>query len=164
MKRNFFLSLTLFLALGSSLGAAPTAKIVDGKEVTLAYKLFVNGKLLESADAKNPFTYAHGQHQIVPGLEKNLTGLRVGDKKTVRVSPKEGYGLVNPNAFREITKDKLPPGVPLEKGTPLEARSPEGIPMLVKITEVKEKTVVVDFNHLLAGKELEFQIEVLGIK
>ena len=164
MKRNLFLSLAIFLALGSSVGAGPASKIEVGKEVTLAYQLFVNGKLLETADAKNPFTYLHGQHQIVPGLEKNLTGLRTGDKKTIRVLPKEGYGLVNPKAFREIGKDKLPPGVPLEKGTPLEARDPNGIPMLVKIAEVKEKTVVIDFNHPLAGKELEFQIEVLGIK
>lgn len=164
MKRNLFLSLVVFLALNSSVWAGPAAKIADGKEVTLTYKLFVNGKLLESADAKNPFIYTHGQHQIVPGLEKNLAGLRVGDKKTVHVLPKEGYGLMNPKAFREVTKDKLPPDIPLEKGTPLEARAPNGMPMLVKIAEVKEKTVVLDFNHPLAGKELEFQIEVLSVK
>ncbi len=147
-----------------SLGAAPAPKIEDGKEVTLTYKLFVSGKLLEAADAKNPFTYTHGQHQIVPGLEKNLAGLKVGDKKAVHVLPKDGYGPINPQAFREIGREKLPAGIPVEKGIPLEARSPNGTPMIVKIAEVKEKTVVIDFNHPLAGKELEFQVEILGIK
>jgi FKBP-type peptidyl-prolyl cis-trans isomerase 2 len=71
---------------------------------------------------------------------------------------------VNPKAFQESEKEKLPPDVSNEKGTLVEARNPEGMSMLVKIVEVKEKTVVIDFNHPLAGKELEFQIEVLGVK
>lgn len=144
-------------------GVAAEGKIENGKKVSLAYKLFVNGTLLESSDGKNPFTYLHGQNQIVPGLEKNLMGLHVGDRKTVRVAPEEAYGPVNPKAFEEIAKTKLPSGLKPQKGALMEARNPQGMSMLVKIVEVKEKTVVVDFNHPLAGKELEFQIEVLGI-
>jgi FKBP-type peptidyl-prolyl cis-trans isomerase SlyD len=152
------------LVFNPAVSSAAAAKIGPEKEVTLAYKLFVEGTLLETADEKNPFTYVHGQKQIVPGLEKGLAGLQVGDQKTIRVLPKEAYGLVDPKALQEIEKENLPPDVSKEKGTLVEARNPEGMTMLVKIVEVKEKTVVIDFNHPLAGKELEFQIEVLGIK
>ena len=163
MKRFLIFTAALLLTSNSILSAAPNPTIQNGKKVTLAYKLFVNGALLETADAKNPFIYTHGQHQIVPGLEKNLTGLKVGAKKTIKVIPKEAYGLVNPKAFKEVEKNKLPNDVPQKKGTLVEARDPEGNAMLVKIVEVKEKTVVMDFNHPLAGKELVFQVEVLGI-
>ncbi len=162
--RILLLATAIFLSLTATLWAAAKPAIQDGKEVTLAYQLSVKGELLEVADAKTPFIYTHGKHEIVPGLEKNLTGLRVGDRKTIRVPAQEAYGLVDPKALQEIEKEKLPAAVPAKVGTLLEARNPQGEGMFVKIVEVKEKTVVVDFNHPLAGKELEFQIEVLSIK
>ena len=165
---RFLAALVTIFLFASPAAPAVTAdlkpKIEVGKEVTLAYKLFVNGILLETADAKEPFIYLHGKNQIVPGLEKNLAGLTVGDRKTVRVSPKEAYGLVDPKAVREVPKDKIPPDISQEKGTLMEARDSNDVPQLVKIVDVKEKTVTVDFNHPLAGKELEFQVEVLNIK
>ena len=163
--RTALFSLTLLLTLsGTTVWAAPKTVIQDGKEVALAYQLTVKGELLETADPKDPFIYTHGKHQIVPGLEKNLTGLRVGDRKTIHVPPEEAYGFVNPKALREIEKTKLPSDVPQKIGTFLEARNPQGAGMLVKIVEVKDKTVVLDFNHPLAGKALDFQVEVLNIK
>ena len=143
--------------------AAP-AKIENGKTVSLAYKLLVKGTVLETADKTNPFTYVHGQKQIVPGLEKELTGLQVGDRKTILVLPEEGYGIVDPKALVEIDRKRLPPEVTPKEGAFLEARDPKGVPQLVKIAQVKETSVVIDFNHPLAGKELEFQVEVLNIK
>ena len=164
MTRTLLLLAAVFLSCPSPAWSAAKPKIEDGRVVTLAYKLTVGGVLLETADAKTPFIYAHGKNQIVPGLEKNLSGLTVGDRRTIRVKPEEGYGLKNPNALQEVPAEKLPPDVPREKGTIMEARDPNGVPQLVKIVEVREKTVVVDFNHPLAGKELEFQIEILKIK
>ena len=158
----FFLTL-IFLSLQPA-AQADRLKIEDGKEVTLAYKLFVNGILLETADSKEPFTYSQGKNQIVPGLEKGLAGLGVGEQKTVKVAAEDAYGPMNPEAIREVPADKIPPDVPHEKGTLMEARDSAGLPQLVKIVEVKEKSVLVDFNHPLAGKELEFQVEVLSIK
>lgn len=162
MKHRTIFVTAFFLAASGVLWAAP-AKIEDGKEITLAYTLSVDGTLLETADAKTPFVYIHGKNQIVPGLEKNLTGLGIGDRKTVKVPPEEGYGPKDPKALQEVLKENLPPDVSPTVGTFLEARNREGDERLVKIVEVKEKSVVIDFNHPLAGKELEFQIEVLKI-
>ena len=148
---------------GHSLLATQPLKIEKGKKVTLGYKLFVDGSLLETADLKNPFFYTHGEKQIVPGLEKNLSGLHVGDKKTIHVAPEEAYGLPDPKAYREFQKDQFPADVLLKVGTLVEARSPKGERLLVKIKEIKDKTITLDFNHPLAGKKLEFQVEVLNI-
>lgn len=161
MKRRTLLFIAAFFLIPSLVWAAP--KIEDGKQVTLAYALTVDGTLLEKADSAKPFVYTHGKSQIVPGLEKNLTGLRIGDKKTVKVLPEEGYGPKDPKGLQEVQKKDLPPDVAPEVGTFLEARNREGDERLVRIVEVKEKSVVIDFNHPLAGKELEFQIEVLKI-
>ena len=79
MRTSLF-TLALLLTLGGTGWSASKASIQDGKQITLAYKLTVNGEVLEIADSKTPFTYLHGKNQIVPGLEKNLTGLHVGDQ------------------------------------------------------------------------------------
>jgi FKBP-type peptidyl-prolyl cis-trans isomerase 2 len=167
-RRPFIFAAVVLASLGISIGAhsllaTQPLKIEKGRKVTLGYKLFVEGALLEKADPENPFIYTHGEKQIVPGLEKNLFGLRVGNKKTIRVVPEEGYGLLDPKAYREFQKDQFPADVPLKVGTLVEARSPQGERLLVKIREIKEKSVILDFNHPLAGKELEFQVEVLNI-
>lgn len=146
------------------LWAAEGSRIEAGKKIILTYKLLVDGTLLEEADIKSPFTYLHGKNQIVPGLEKGLTGLHAGEQKTVRVPAREAYGPPNPKALQEIPKESLPPDVNATKGALLEATSPEGITQLVKIVEVKPKSVMIDFNHPLAGKDLEFQVVVLRIE
>lgn len=160
----FLFSIVVLTGVSHSLAAAPEAvKIGTGKKVTLFYKLFVEGELLEEANTKEPFIYTHGSNQIVPGLEKGLTGLKVGDRKTIRVSSEEAFGPVDQNAFKEIEKSKLPAGVAAQVGTILEARSPQGERILVRISKVGAKRVQIDFNHPLAGKDLEFQVEVTNI-
>lgn len=166
MKRSLFLASilsVLFCATAPVSFAAAPLKIESGKEVTLYYKLLVEGQVVEVADAKEPFIYKHGDNQIVPGLEKGLVGLKVGDKKNIQVMPADAYGPADPKAIREVPKEKLPPDLPLKPGSFMEARSPQGDILLVKIKEIKDKTVTVDFNHPLAGKDLEFQVEVIQI-
>lgn len=167
MKRSrqtlFLALLFLFLIQGVSAAAAP-GTVQNGKAVTMTYKLFVEGTLIEESNAKEPFTYRHGLNQIVPGLERALTGLKAGGQRKVRVPSAEAYGPVNPQAFQEVPKEKFPSDVTLKKGVLLDARAPNGEQRLVKIADVKEKTVIVDFNHPLAGKDLDFDVTVLKIE
>ena len=162
MKKTLLFSLLFLLIPGTAVLAAD--RIEDGKEITLTYKLLVNGEMLEEATAEKPFIYTQGRGEIVPGLEKGLKDLKAGSRKTIKVSPEEGYGVVRLEALQEVPKSQLPPDVPLETGTLIEARDPQGGGQLVKIVQVKDDSVVIDFNHPLAGKELEFQIEVLNIQ
>ncbi len=142
---------------------APGA-IEDGSRVSLEYTLTDDaGKVLDSNKGRAPLTYTQGEHQIVPGLESALTGMRVGEHRTVTVAPADGYGDVDPDAMTEVPKDILPDGA-LIVGTQLVARSRTGEMRVVRVKEIKESTVIIDLNHPLAGKTLHFDVTVIGVE
>ena len=122
-----------------------------------------NGEVLQSNKGKEPVTYTHGRQEIIPGLEKGLSEMSVNEEKSIRVKPEEGYGQVDPKGFKEIPRSDLPVSDP-QVGTPLNARGPQGEELLIHIREVKRNTVVLDFNHPLAGKTLNFDVKVVGIE
>lgn len=138
--------------------------VSNGKQVSLEYTLKLADKsVLESNVGREPMTYTHGAHEIVPGLEKALEGMAVGDEKRVEVKPADGYGDVDPKAFQEVKKSQVPENA-WKVGTQLEAKSPDGQSMFPRVAEVKRDTIVLDFNHPLAGKTLFFDIKILDIR
>jgi FKBP-type peptidyl-prolyl cis-trans isomerase SlyD len=144
--------------------AKPAVVIQTGSMVAFDYTLTdESGTVIDSSKGKEPMHYVHGKGQIIPGLEKELEGLPVGGEKKVTVKPEDGYGPVNPQAFQEIPKDKLPPDA-LKVGTVLTATGPQGQSVPVRVHEVKENTVIMDFNHPLAGKTLLFAVKITEIK
>ena len=139
-------------------------RVREGSRVALEYTLSdESGKVIESNRGKEPMSYIHGQGQIIPGLEKELSGMKVGEEKKVQVKPEDGYGPVNPEAFQEISKDKLPPEA-LKVGTMLMAQGPQGQGIPARVHEIKDNTVIMDFNHPMAGKTLSFDIKISEIK
>jgi FKBP-type peptidyl-prolyl cis-trans isomerase SlyD len=145
-------------------GEGSVATVKDGAEVTLEYTLRLEDKtMLESNVGKEPMTYRHGAHEIVPGLEQSLVGLAKGDKKQVVVKPSDGYGEVDPKAIQEVTKSMIPEAG-RKVGARLEAKGPDGQSMFPRVVEVKDETVVLDFNHPLAGKTLVFEVTILDIR
>jgi FKBP-type peptidyl-prolyl cis-trans isomerase SlyD len=145
--------------------AADTKQTVtEGKSVSLEYTLTLDDKsVVESNVGKQPLIYTHGTQQIVPGLEKALEGLAVGDTKEVTVPPAEGYGEKNPNALQEVQKQLIPPDA-LVVGTRLQGQAPDGHMVYPRVAEIKDDTVVLDFNHPLAGKTLHFDVKILAIQ
>jgi FKBP-type peptidyl-prolyl cis-trans isomerase SlyD len=158
--------LSLFLNVARS-GSGEKEKpmtISAGEEITIEYTLKLEDKTtVDSNVYGEPLKFIQGEHQIIPGLETALEGLKVGDKKEVKVKPEDGYGAVDPQAFQEVEKSRVPPEA-LVTGTPLEGRDPSGRPIHAKVHEIKESTVVLDMNHPLAGKTLFFDIKILGIQ
>jgi len=141
----------------------PGSAIQEGSIVSIEYTLTDDaGKVIDSSIGKEPLTYLHGSGQIVPGLEKELTGLKVGDRKKIVVKPEDGY-RTDPKAFQEIPKDKLPPEAQ-KVGTMLATKGPGGETIAMRVHEVKDKTIVVDFNSPLAGKTLNFDVKVSDIR
>jgi FKBP-type peptidyl-prolyl cis-trans isomerase SlyD len=137
--------------------------IRDGSVVRFEYTLSgENGEVIESNKGKDPVTYTHGQHEVIPGLEKALSGMEVNEEKNIRVQPEEAYGPVDAKAFKEVAKTEIPAEA-LKVGTALSARGPEG-DVIIHVSEVKQKTVILDFNHPLAGKSLNFDVKVLAIQ
>jgi FKBP-type peptidyl-prolyl cis-trans isomerase 2 len=138
--------------------------IKDGQLVTLHYTLKgTDGKVIESSKNKEPLKYIHGQKMMIPGLEKALTGMKIGGEKNVTIKPEDAYGPVNKNAFQEIPKEKLPSNG-LKVGAMLTGQGPQGQPMQARVHQIKENTVVLDLNHPMAGKTLNFDVKVVDIQ
>lgn len=137
--------------------------ITEGSVVRFEYTVSdESGEVLQSNKGKEPVTYTHGRLEIISGLEKALSEMEVNQEKNIRVRPEEAYGEVDPKGFKEVPKTDLPLSDP-QVGTALNARGPQGEEVLIHIREVKPNTVVLDFNHPLAGKTLNFDVKVLGI-
>ena len=163
----FYLAIVAALLLSTRLigeTAETEAQIREGSQVSLEYTLSDEaGTVIESNKGKQPMSYIHGKSQIIPGLEKELSGMKVGEEKKIQVKPEDGYGPVNPDAFQEVPKDKLPPEA-LKVGTTLMAQGPQGQGIPVRVHEIKDTTVIMDFNHPMAGKTLSFDVKVSEIK
>jgi len=163
----FYLAIVAALLLSTRLigeTAETEAKIREGSQVALEYTLSDEaGTVIESNKGKQPMSYIHGKSQIIPGLEKELSGMKVGEEKKIQIKPEDGYGPVNPDAFQEVPKDKLPPEA-LKVGTMLMAQGPRGQGIPVRVHEIKDTTVIMDFNHPMAGKTLSFDVKISEIK
>jgi FKBP-type peptidyl-prolyl cis-trans isomerase SlyD len=171
MRKVHVLFLVLFFGFVAALStAAPAAAakkaavVADGKTVKVDYTLTVDGKVVDSSKGRAPMEFTEGVHQVIPGFEKAVMGMKAGQKKSFTVKPEEGYGLVNPKAFKEISKKELPAGATPKAGMVLFAQAKDGRKIPVTIKEVKKDSVVIDFNHPLAGKTLHFTVEVVDVK
>jgi FKBP-type peptidyl-prolyl cis-trans isomerase 2 len=147
------------LFFGGIAQAEADLSVSDGMKVTLEYTLTLPDKsVADSNVGQAPFSYIHGQRQIVPGLEKALTGMKAGQKKHVDVSAAEGYGPYDDKARLSVDKSKVPPNI--KAGTMLRASNGQTVTVL----EVSDQSVVLDLNHPLAGKNLMFDVAVLKVE
>ncbi len=138
--------------------------IQEGSIVSIEYTLTDDtGNVLDTNVGKEPLTFIEGAGQVVRGLEKALIGLKTGDQQKVQVKPEDGYGMPDPAAFQEIARDKIPPEGQ-KPGAMLMSKTPDGRAVPIRVHEVKDKTVVVDLNHPLAGKTLNFDVKIKDIK
>jgi FKBP-type peptidyl-prolyl cis-trans isomerase SlyD len=138
--------------------------IKSGSVVSFEYTVSEeNGSIIESSKGEEAVTYVHGQHQIIPGLEKGLSSMQINEEKNIRVQPDDGYGPVDPEGFKEIPKSQIPVEG-LKVGTTLRARGARGEDVSLRVHEIKNQTVVLDLNHPLAGKTLNFAVKVLNIQ
>ena len=167
MKKIIGLSLSgLILTMGLFISNVKGEGLMveNGKKVKFDYTLKVNGEVVESSVGKKPLEYVHGQGQIIPGLSAALEGLHVGDEKSVTVAPAQGYGEVNPEAFKEFPKTAFPPDFAPATGMVVELQTPEGQAVPAVISEVKGETVSGNFNHPMAGKTLVFDVKIIAIE
>ena len=147
----------------SAMGGA--MEIAKDCVVALTYTLKDDdGKVLDTNVGKSPLHYLHGHGNLVPGLEKALLGKSAGDSVEVVVAPKDGYGEYDETRKFEVPKADLGPNVNPQKGMVLTMRGPNGVSLPVTVLTVKLKTVLMDGNHRLAGKNLHFTVVVNSIR
>ena len=141
-----------------------TTKVTDGQVVSMQYTLRVDGKVVDSSEGGDPLEYLHGAANIIPGLEREMEGMAVGESKTVIVSAADGYGEVNEEAFIEAPVSEFPKDMPLNPGVEMELTGPDGDPMYARIESVDGDLVTLNMNHPLAGAELHFDVKVIGLR
>jgi FKBP-type peptidyl-prolyl cis-trans isomerase SlyD len=147
------------VGFGGTACAEKALPIGDGMKVTLEYTLTLPDKTVaDSTAGQAPFSYTQGNHEIVPGLEKALIGMKAGDKKRVTIPAAEAYGLYDEKRKVEVPKKNLPPEA--KAGTRLRATNG----MEAKVVELKGDAAVVDTNHPLAGKDLTFDVSIIKVE
>ncbi|WP_158837767.1 FKBP-type peptidyl-prolyl cis-trans isomerase [Polaribacter sp. L3A8] len=122
-----------------------------------------DGQIFDTSEGKEPIEFVLGQGQLISGFEQGLIDMKVNEKKTITIAKEEAYGEVNDQLIQEVNKSDLPQDMEPKVGIGLVSKSPEGQEMNLMIVEVKDKSVVIDGNHPLAGKELVFDLEVVAI-
>jgi FKBP-type peptidyl-prolyl cis-trans isomerase SlyD len=139
--------------------------VSDDMVVSLDYTLRLeDGQVVDTSAGREPLEFLQGRSQIVAGLEQALYGMYVGDEKDVVVPPEDGYGLRNPDAFQEIPMNLFPSDITLEPGMGLELMDNSGELMLAFVAEVRPNSVLLDFNHPLAGTTLHFNVKVASLR
>jgi len=138
----------------------------EGLVVSLAYRLRLDdGEEIDAAAAGDPLVYLHGAGNIIPGLESALDGMKVGESKSVTVSPEDGYGGVDPDAFELMPYEMFPNDMELEEGMGLRlVDNSSGQQVQAYISELRDEGVLLDLNHPLAGETLHFDVEVVGLR
>ena len=146
-------------AFGEGAFAKNELAIADGMKVSLEYILTLPDKsVADSNVGQEPITFVQGAHEIVPGLEKSLDGMKAGQKRRIEVQAQDAYGPYNNKLKQSVDKDKLPKDVKV--GDILQASDNR----LVKVLEVNDKKVLIDLNHPLAGKTLTFDVTILKVE
>ncbi len=163
--RPLLLSGLLLIAAGAAVAEAEKPKTIeDGSTVSLEYTLKLDdGSTAETNVGGKPLKYQQGRSQLFPALERQLAGLKVNDTKQVTLTAAEGYGPVNPDAFQEVKRDRVPEHAH-EAGAQLVAQDGAGRKRVATVREVKEDSILLDLNHPLAGKNLHFDVRILAIE
>lgn len=137
-------------------------QIADGFVISLAYTLKADGEIIEVAPQEEPLDYLHGAENIVPGLEAALTGKKVGDKMSVTLEPKDAYGEYDEEDTEWIERGDLPEEI--EEGMELLLEDEDGNFFEATVKEVSDQGVLLDFNPMLAGKTVTYDVEIVGIR
>jgi FKBP-type peptidyl-prolyl cis-trans isomerase SlyD len=139
-------------------------KVQDGQVVSMQYALKVDGSVADSSEGREPLEYVHGAGNIIPGLERELSGMAVGENKEVVVAAADAYGEEDEQAFMDVPRDQFPKDIPMKVGTELQVQNQAGQPMYARIVQLEDTKVRLNFNHPLAGKELHFSVKVVGMR
>jgi len=122
------------------------------------------GNVIESSkEGGQPVTFLVGAGEIIPGLESRMLGMNRGETKDIEVPAEEAYGPRNPELIQKAPREYFQ-NVPLEKGLPLQAQTPEGKVINMIVVDFDDQTVTVDMNHPLAGRDLVFEVEILDVR
>jgi FKBP-type peptidyl-prolyl cis-trans isomerase SlyD len=139
-------------------------RVAQGKVVSLAYTLTVDGQEVARTESNEPMEYLHGAQNILPGLEAALDGKAVGERFSVTLPPDQAYGDYDNEDMEEIDREDIPGADQLEIGMVVEVEDEDGFSYIAHVRSITNETVVLDFNPPLAGKTLTYDVQVVEVR
>jgi FKBP-type peptidyl-prolyl cis-trans isomerase 2 len=140
------------------------AQVKSGDKVKVHYHgKLTTGETFDSSAGREPLEFEVGSGMVIKGFDEGVTGMAVGEKKTINIPFNEAYGPRNPEMVIDMPKERFPEDMEVEVGMPLVMSDGQGQQFQVTIVEIKESSVVLDANHPLAGKDLVFDLELVEI-
>ena len=135
-----------------------------GDTVTVNYTgKFADGSVFTSTTEHEPMEFVLGDGSVLPGFEQAVVGMAPGDSRSTTIPPDQAFGPRNPDLVLTVDRDRVPTDVQLELGQQLQMSAGGEQEIRVTVTALSEATVTLDANHVLAGKDLTFEIELVGI-
>jgi FKBP-type peptidyl-prolyl cis-trans isomerase 2 len=136
----------------------------SGDTVKVHYTGTLNdGSEFDSSRTRDPLEFTIDSGQVIAGFNEAITGMSVGDSKSVTIPANQAYGVHNPDMVQDVPRSAIPSDIELHEGMILSARNPEGRNLNFKVVEFNDEQVKVDGNHPLAGEDLTFQLELVAI-
>jgi peptidylprolyl isomerase len=162
--RRIILPGILVLVMVSTIGCGGGGA-KDGDRVSVHYTGTLNdGTVFDSSVGGQPLEFVLGAGDVIPGFEKAVRGMKVGQTKTVTLSPDEAYGPHEPSLVFVAHRDELAEWPEVQVGQQLTLQTKDGKTVMATVTQVTEESITVDANHALAGKDLTFEIELVAIE
>jgi peptidylprolyl isomerase len=122
-----------------------------------------DGTVVATSEGSDPIEFVVGSRTLIPGIEKAVTGMNVGDTKTETLQPEDAFGNFRDELITTIGRDAFPEGSDLSVGQSFESSGPDGQNRIITIIDIKGDEVTIDGNHPLAGKEVTFDIELVEV-
>ncbi len=164
-KRHMVLPGVILLLVVTLVAGCSTVPAKTGDTVKVHYTgALEDGTVFDTSVGGEPLAFTLGQGLVIPGFEQAVTGMKVGESKTVDIPAEQAYGPYLDDLIVVVPRDELPEDLEPEVGQQLQMSQPDGSYIVVRITEVSETTMTIDANHLLAGQNLTFEIELVEIE
>lgn len=136
----------------------------EGNVVKVHYSgRLTDGTLFDSSEGREPLEFTVGAGQMIRGFDAGVLGMAIGEKKTLQIAAEDAYGMRDEEAIIEFPAENIPEDMKLEPGMQLTLRNQNGQPVPVIVLEVKDDVVIMDANHMLAGQDLVFDVELVEI-
>lgn len=141
------------------------ALVKKGDRIKVQYTgTLQDGTMFDKSKEGGPLEFTVGSGQIIPGFDKAVEGMKLNEEKKVTLKPEDAYGKRDETAIREFPKNSLPENFKPEKGMMIKLQDQTGRAIPGTVTDITENSITVDLNHPLAGKDLTFDIKVIGIE
>ena len=139
-------------------------EVINQSQVKVHYTgTLDDGSVFDSSEGREPLAFTVGAGNMIPGFEKAVLGMKLNETKKVTIPCDQAYGPVREDLIQELNKSILPEGLNPQIGQKLQSQDNEGRSFIVTVKQVKETTIVIDGNHELAGKDLQFEIRLVEL-